>query len=398
MALLDVAPFRMSFRLKAGLLFLLAFGVLCLHLTFQESKTEGWFSYLLGTTIFIGLGLGGLFFTAIQHIVSARWSTSLRRVMESMALTLPVAALLGIGIYFGIHSIYEWSHTAKVAEDALLQGKSPFLNEGFFTIRLIGYFVIWVLSALFLTRNSFKQDQTGDVCYTHVNKKASALVLVLFALTTTLAGFDLLMSLEPHWFSTMFGVYFFAMFFQASLAVMIILTWLAYRSGVLKDFINIDHFYELGKLLYGFSVFWWYIAISQFLLIWYANLPEETFFYLERFKSGWGWVVLAVLIIRFVMPLLILLPYGNKRNFKVLIPMSFVVLAGHFVELTWIVKPAMRLPLEMASVPAVLDWKDIGIGLGFFALFFLVVGFIMEKVRMVPVGDPRLQESIHHHV
>jgi hypothetical protein len=392
-----LTQFRMSFKVKAILLVLLAIGALCLHLSFQENSSRAWMSYLVGSVLFIGMGLAGLFMTAIQHLVSAKWSTSIRRIMEAMALTLPVAALLGVGIYFGIHSIYEWSHPEVVVKDALLQWKAPYLNESFFTLRLVIYFVVWVASALFLVMNSLKQDASGDVKYTHRNKAGSAVIIMAFALTVTMGSFDLLMSLEPHWFSTMFGVYFFSMFFQAGIAVMVLLAILLYTSGVLKNFVNVEHFHDLGKFLFAFSVFWWYIAICQYLLIWYADLPEETFWYIERSKNGWQWLLLGILAVRFIAPLLVLLPYRHKRTFAFLIPMSFLVLLGHWLELIWIVKPTLRFFAEGSIVEAAISWKDIGVGLGFFALFFLVVGFIMERMRMVPVGDPRLQASIHHH-
>lgn len=395
---LTIPSYRMSFKAKATYFALLAVGILCLHLTFTEDSIKGWFSYLIGSVFFLGFGLCGLFFTAIQHISSAKWSVSLRRVMEAMALSLPIAGLLGVGIYFGIHHIYEWSHSDAVQADALLQWKAPYLNENFFLIRLIAYFVIWIGCAIFLIRNSFKQDQSGDEKLTVTNRRASALVLILFALSVTLAGFDILKSLEPHWFSTMFGVHFFAGFFQAGLAMMILFAWALYRSGVLSSFINIDHFYEMAKFLYGFSIFWGYIAFCEFLLIWYADLPEETFWYIQRMSNGWACVAVALLVLRLFTPMLAILPYGNKRNFKILLPVCAIVILGQWLELYWIAMPAMRFMKETDFVSVSLGWKDLGIALGFVSLFVLSVGLIMEKIRMVPAGDPDLEASVHHHV
>jgi len=392
-----LSSYRMTFPMKAILFIFLAAGAVCLHLTFAENTTKGWYAYLQGTVMFLGFGLCGLFFTAIQHLTRARWSVAVRRVMESMAMSLPIAALLGVGVYFGIHHIYEWSHHDKVVGDHLLEWKAPFLNESFFSIRLVAYFVIWIVAMIFLVRNSFKQDKSGDEKFTLRNQKGAALVLIFFALSVSMASFDLIMSLEPHWFSTMFGVHYFASFFQAGLAIMILFTWALYKRGVLKDFINIEHFYELGKFLYGFSIFWGYIAFSEYLLIWYANLPEETFFYIERWVNGWVWLGLTFLILRLFVPMLAILPFGNKRNFKFLIPVCIIILVGHFVEMFWLVQPAMRLQLGVDGIPAVLGWKDVGIGLGFMSLFVLTVTFVMERIKMVPVGDPYLEASVHHH-
>lgn len=392
-----VVPFRMNFGLKAVLAILMAIGALCLHLTFKENSTRGWYTYLLGSVVFLGFGLCGLFFLAINHLVGAQWNTSFRRVFEAMALTLPLAAVFGFGIYWGHHSIFEWSHADVVAKDPLLQWKEPFLNSSSFAMRLIIYFSIWILSAGFLVRKSFLQDRTMEASINLTNRRASALIIILFALSVTMAGFDLLMSLEPHWFSTMFGVHFFASLFQSGLALMIVLIWMLMRSGTLTHFVNMDHIHDMAKFLFGFSVFWGYIVFSQYMLIWYANLPEETFFFIERTKGAWATFGLTAFFLRLVVPLFVILPYGNKRNFKVLIPVCLIVLAGHWIEMFWIVFPAMRLPLAIESVPAIFAWRDVGVALGFFSLFVLVVGMIMERIRMVPIGDPRLEASVHHH-
>ncbi len=397
MSLPAVVQYRMSFGLKAALAVVLAMGALCLHLTFKESAIRGWYSYLLGSVVFLGFGLCGLFFLSVNHLVGARWNVSFRRVFEAMALTLPLAAVLGIGIYMGHHSIFEWSHTDKVAEDALLQLKSPFLNSSAFGLRLIAYFVIWILSAIYLIRNSFVQDRTMDASINLKNRRASALIIILFALSVTMAGFDLLMSLEPHWFSTMLGVHFFAALFQSGLALMIVLIWMLMRNGTLRDFVNTDHIHDMAKFLFGFSVFWGYIVFCEYMLIWYANLPEETFFYIERAKSGWFAFGAAAFVLRLVVPLFAILPFGNKRNFKILIPVCFVILAGHWIEMFWMIFPAMRLPLGIETLAAGFAWRDLGVALGFFALFVLVVGMIMERIRMIPIGDPNLEASVHHH-
>jgi len=398
MSSMMVPNYRMSFKSKFLLFAFIAVGALCLQLTHTENATKAWFSYLTGSVFFLGFGLCGLFFTAIQHITSAKWSVSLRRIMEAMALTLPVAGILGIGIYMGIHHLYEWSHPSAVQGDVLLEWKAPFLNEKFFTIRLIAYFSIWTLSAAYLIRNSFRQDQSGDEKLTLKSRRGSAIILILFALSTTLAAFDILKSIEPHWFSTMFGIHFFAGFFQAGLAMIIFLAWALYSSGTLKNFVNMDHFYELAKFLYGFSIFWGYIAFSEYMLIWYANLPEETFWFIQRTSHGWEWVAIALLLLRLFIPMLVLLPYGSKRNFKILLPVCALVLIGQWLELYWFTMPAMRLMDHTDFVAFSMGWKDIGIGLGFISLFVLVVSFIMEKIRMVPTGDPDLEASIHHHV
>ncbi|MBN8553962.1 MAG: hypothetical protein J0L93_00790 [Deltaproteobacteria bacterium] len=392
-----VQPFRMSFQMKTILGIFIAAGVLCLHLTFQENVSRAWLNVLIGSTLFLGMGLCGLFFTAIQHLTSAKWSVVLRRIFEAMSLTLPIAAILFFFVFRGMHHLYEWTHEAAVAHDLLLQWKAPFLNERAFGIRLIIYFAIWIVAALCLVLSSLKQDKTGDISITKRNFKKSALILVLFGLSVTMAGFDILMSIEPHWFSTMFGVYFFAGFFQAGLAMIMILAWILYRRGTFQGFVSIDHFHDINRFVFGFSIFWAYIAFCQFMLIWYANLPEETFFFYHRMNHGWEWVSFVLLTIRWGIPFLVLMPFAAKRNFKVTVPIAALIIFGQWLDIFWVTNPAMRLVLGVHEIAPSIQWKEIAIGLGFVSLFLFIVGFIMERIQMVPVKDPRLEASIHYY-
>ena len=350
--------------------------------------------------MFLGFGLCGLFFVLINHLVSAKWSVAMRRVFEGMSLTLPVAAILMFVVYLGVHHLYEWSHEAVVASDPLLQGKAGYLNPTFFGIRLAAYFLIWIFSALFLAKNSFAQDKTGELGLSKLNYKGSAFMLVLFAFSSCGAGFDLIMSLEPHWFSTIFGIYFFAGFFQSGLALMYIVAAYLWKKGILTDYLNKTHFHDLGKFVFAFSIFWAYIGFSQFMLYWYGNLPEETFWYSLRMDGSWGGVGLALLGVRWAVPFLLLMPYENKMNFRIAVPVCFIVIFGQWLDLFWNAMPAMRLVAHEAEAPlhtALIQWQDLAIGVGFVALFFLTLGMLYERIRMVPLRDPRLEDSIHHH-
>jgi hypothetical protein len=394
--------FRLSFRLRLVLFALIILGAVGIYLTAIEDPTRAWFNYLIGTCIFLGFGLFGLFFVLINNVTSASWSVIIRRIPEAMAMTLPVAALLLLGVFLGVHHLYEWSHLDVVAKDPVIQKKVAFLNEDFFAIRLIVYVLVWLGSAYILLRNSFRQDLEGGVKFTQSNYSWSAILLVLYALTVSMAGFDLLMSLEPHWFSTMYGVYFFAGFFQAGLATTYLLTWYLTKKGVYSDFVNRFHFHDLGKFVFAFSVFWAYIGFSQYMLYWYGNLPEETLFYIIRSEKSWQWVAVAMLAIRFLIPFFVLLPYANKMNFKIAVPVCLLLLLGQWVDVFWNAMPAARLMhhglADHANLAqAVIGWKDVAVGLGFIALFFLVLGFILERIRLVPAKDPRLGDSIHHH-
>jgi len=394
-----VKPFKMSVRFKAIMFALIAFGLISFSITYSQDTTRAWVNYLMGSVFFLSLGLGGLFFVALQNVTSARWSVVIRRVAEAMSLTLPVAALLIFILYLGAHNLYEWTHEEVVAKDPILHGKSAFLNYGFFGLRLLAYFLIWIASAFYMARNSIKQDKSGDVDYTHKNKKYSAPILVLFGLTVSFAGFDLLMSLEPHWFSTIFGIYFFAGLFQAGLAMLYVLCWLLYRSGVLKGFVTMDHFHDINRMLFGFSVFWAYIGFSQYLLIWYAALPEEMCFYVIRSQQGWEWISLGLLFVRFIFPFFAFTTFKSKRNFKWGLIVSGVVLFGQWLDIFWVAQPAMRLMHHGELHGPHIGLVEIGVGLGALALFCLAAGFVMQRIQMVAIKDPRLELSTdyYHH-
>jgi len=367
----ELKTFEMSF--PAWILFIvgIVLGVISLYLIAIEDSDRAWFNYLIGTCIFLGLGLAGLFFIMINAVVRAKWMVAMRRLFESMAMTLPIAALLVVGVYLGRDNLFEWLDAAIVAKDPLLQGKVAYLNEPFFVIRLIIMFTFFIGATWYLVRNSFRQDQDGDIKHSVRNYRASAFFLVLFSLTVTAAGFDLLMSLDPHWFSTIYGVYFFAGFFQAGLALAYLTAWYLHRTGVFAQVLNRAHFHELGKYLFAFSVFWAYIGFSQFMLIWYADIPEEAFWYKYRLEHGWEWMAMALPVVRWGIPFVLLLPYANKTNTKIVLPVCILIFFGHWMDVFWNAMPALRLiahggkitglnpPLERA-LSGRRSWSELG--------------------------------------
>jgi len=392
--------YKMSFRTRAILFALIAAGAVSIYMSSLQDPTRAWFNFLICAVFFLSLGLFGLFFTAVQHITSARWSVVVRRVLEVMSLTLPVAGLLILLVYIGAHHIYEWSHSDVVAADHILQGKVPYLNMKFFGLRLLIYFSVWIAGSLYLFRNSYKQDLSGDVKYTHRNKRASALILVLFGISVCAVAFDLLMSVEPHWFSTIFGIYFFAGLFQAGLAMLYVLCWMLLKAGVLKPYANKEHFHDMARLIFGFSVFWAYIGFSQYLLIWYADLPEETFFYTIRSQKGWEWVSLGLVFVRLIVPFFGLIAWGSKRCYPWVLTICGVIFFGQWLDFYWIAHPAMRLMHHGEVHGPHIGLSEIGAGLGILALFLLIMGLIMERIRMVAIKDPRIEVSkeyyLHH--
>jgi hypothetical protein len=334
-----------------------------------------------------------LFFSAVQYASNAGWSVTIRRISESLASFLPVALVIGLVIiFFGGHHLYEWLHKEVVEKDALLKHKAAYLNMSAWTIRTILFFGIWILFKKLIIGNSIKQDSSGDEKLTLTNVKLSCGFLVLFALSYSLFSVDFLMSLAPHWFSTMFGVYCFAGLFQSTLAFIIIVTIKLMDTGILKDLVNEEHLHDLGKFLFAFTIFYAYIAFSQFMLIWYANLPEETIFFAKRAHDGWMAVSYSLLVFKFTVPFLLLLPRQAKRDKKSLMFNAGLLLVMQWVDDYWIVYPNFN------DGRVVFSYQEIGIFLGFLGLFLFTMTRFLSRNKVVAIKDPYIEEALHHHV
>jgi MFS family permease len=241
-----------------------------------------YFSWLVAFLYFLSIALGSLFFILVLFVCRAGWSVALRRVVENVIATVPVFALLFVPIWLGRHELFVWTDAADVAKNRVLQGQQPFLNDSFFLIRALIYFVSWSALAVYFSRQSQKQDGSRDERITRRLQTIAAPGIVLFALTLTFAAIDWILSLDPEWYSTMIGVYYFSGALLASFAFLIVAITAIQARGPLRGVVTIEHVHDVGKLLFGFTVFWAYIAFSQYFLIWYANIPEETAYYIER--------------------------------------------------------------------------------------------------------------------
>jgi hypothetical protein len=353
-----------------------------------EGGRSFFFAYLLNYAFFLSLALGALFFVILQHLTRAGWSVVLRRLAEGVAATLPVLAVLFLPVVVGLPHLYHWSHPEIVAHDPLLQRKAPYLNVPFFLLRWGVYLAVWSLLARFFLARSTAQDASADVAETHAMQRRAAPAMLLFAITVTFAAFDLLMSLDAHWFSTIFGVYFFAGGLVGFVALLVVVAFAVQRAGLLPHAITREHYHDLGKLLFAFVVFWAYIGFSQYMLMAYANLPEETGWFLRRQNGGWGWVGLLLIFGHFLLPFLALLARLPKRRKQLLVPVAAWVLAMHWVDLFFIVGPE-RSPqgfaLSAADVLLLLAFS--GVMVSSFARTFRTRSLLAE-------GDPRLEESL----
>src|ERR671918_422827 len=346
------------------------------------------FSWLVSFLFFLSLALGGLFFVLIQYAAQGGWGIVLRRIAETIFATIPVMAALFLPVLLGLHDLYEWTHAEAVANDALLRWKAPYLNVPFFLIRAALYFGCWSFIALMYYRGSRRQDATGDPGVTARLRRLAGPAIIVLALTQTFASIDWIMSLTPHWYSTIFGVYFFAGSFVGFIALLSVVAVAMRRAGLLDTVITAEHLHDIGKLLFGFTVFWTYIAFSQFLLVWYANLPEETIWFKARLEGAWKTVSLFLMAGHFGVPFFYLMGRDVKRGGLTLAVGGAWLLTMHFVDLYWQVMPTLH---PEGIRPSVLDVAAL-VAIG--GCFVAAASWLIRRQALVPLRDPRLPQSI----
>ncbi|SMO55906.1 hypothetical protein [Fodinibius sediminis] len=389
--LTDTLEFPSDLNVTKSLFGVGVVGLIASGIGYFLEHDQFFFSYLVNFAFFSSIALASLFFVLIQHLTRSHWSVAIRRIPETISSNLWIWGLFLIPVLLGMHSLYHWTHADAVTHDPVLQGKSPYLDTSFFIIRQVIYFALWSFLGYRLYTKSVEMDKTGDWGLQTLLRRTSGPGLFLFGITLAFASFDWLMSLDPHWYSTIFGVYYFAMSFQVLFAVLILMVLFLWKKGLLTNTIKKGHIYDLGVQLFGFTVFYAYIAFSQFLLIYYANIPEETVWFLERLNGGYEYLAYFYLFGRFVIPFVVLLPKRAKSNFKIVGTISVLILASHLVELYWIVMPVLDHHGFHFNWMTLTSF--VGLGGIFMGLFFRK----FKQEKMIPVNDPRLGDSINKH-
>jgi hypothetical protein len=384
-------PFETPAGLKNILIVLTLVGLAAFVGGLATDARRTWASFLVSHFFFMSLALGGIFFASIQWLTGAMWSAPLRRVGESFTAYLPFVIVTFIILCFGMKSLYIWTDPAVVAADAMIRLKSSYLNIDFFIIRnLVGLAIL-----IYLTRrivgNSIAQDTNGDPVYSARNRLLVPGFLMFFTILYTLSAFDQLMSLEPLWYSTMFGVYCFAGLFYSVLAAICLVTIYLIRQGKLEGIVNENHLHDVGKFMFAFTVFYAYIAFSQFMLLWYANLPEETSYFLHRMHGGWIYVSIFLVAGKFGVPFFVLMPRDAKRNPSLLTGVAIFMLIANWIDVTWMVQPVIFPEAPRFS------WIEIGTTLGFLGIFGLFVTRFLARNNVAAVGDPGFVQSVLHH-
>ncbi len=347
-------------------------------------------AYLFGYLFWLGLALGSLSVVMVHHLVGGAWGFLIQRLLEAASRTIPLMLVLFVPIALGTHDLYHWTHKEAVAQDEMLRHKAPYLNETFFYLRALFYFGTWSLLAWVLTRWSYQQDRTGSGRLSNRLEKLSGPGLLLYVITTSFAAIDWVMSLDPHWFSTIFGLLFVVGQGLATFAFGIFVLCLVRHTYGLRASLSVDRLHDLGKLLFAFVLLNAYLQLSQFLIIWFGNMPEEITWYLHRTRGGFEWLAYLLVAFQFLLPFFLLLSRHTKRHFGVLGAAALLILTMRFVDLYWLVMPSAtvhHLHVRFVDVVAPL-------ALGGMWIFMFLSN--LRKHPLLPLKDPRMTEVFGH--
>jgi hypothetical protein len=338
-------------------------------------------SYLLAFLFWVGVGIGCLSLLCIQHLTGGRWGFVIRRLLEAGARTLPFAAIAFLPLALGIGTLYPWADRATVQADPILAHKSVYLNTWFFIARSLFYFGAWSALAFFLTHWSYRLDKGPNVRVERRMRGLAGGALVVLGLTITFSAVDWGMSLEPHWFSTIYGILFMVGQVLQAFTLLILVLAAVREHEPFRRLIDRDVVHDLGKLLLAFVMLWTYIHLSQFLIVWSANLPEEITWYMKRLTGGWSWLAATLIAAHFVLPFLALLSRGLKRNLSSLATVAALVFGARYLDLLWVVGPALGRPHLM------LHWMDLALFAGLGGLWLALFARELLAHPVVPQHD-----------
>lgn len=350
-----------------------------------------WANYLIVNYYFLSLSLGGAFFFVLQSISQSGWSSAFKRVPEAMMAYIPFAAVLFLFLYFGMHSLYHWSHTEAVAGDPILQHKSAYLNIPFFFLRMIIFFALWILFARLLRMASVREDTTGPDNIMALFSKSelySKIFIFIFAITFSFSAFDWIMSIDAHWYSTIFALKNLVAAFLHGVSIITLIIFILFRKGYFP-FLNKYHLHDFSRYIFMLSIVWGYFWFAQFMIIWYGNIPEETVYYYVRWQEGWKYLFFLEIGLNWSVPFLLLLPVKTSRNIKVITVVILFLIIGQYIDLFVQIIPGTTGILRFG-------WIEAGLLLGFAGLFALVVATALSKAKLIPSNHPYLEESLNH--
>ena len=384
--------FTFSPKLKYFSFALIAIGIITFIIGYMSNPDRAWANILIGNYYFLALAIGATFFLAIQYITQSGWSSAFKRIPEAMAGYIPIAAIIMLLMIFGMSYLYSWTHPHEAGifdehELHLLHHKAPYLNVPFFIARMVIYFLLWVVLTKYLRKLSMKEDIEGGLDNFKKSELYSKILIFVLAITFTFAAFDWLMSLEPIWFSTLFSVKNFISAFYHGSAVIVLIAILLYNKGYIQ-FLNKAHLHDFSKYIFMPAILFGYLWYSQYMLIWYANIPEETTYFITRRGLSQNLFVLNVML-NWAIPFVILLPNFLAKNKNVLIAVIIIILVGHYVDIYEEIMPG-------ATGEYTFGFIEVGMFLGFAGLFIFSTALCLSKANLIPINHPYLNESLHH--
>ena len=365
-------------------------GILAMAYGFYTSADRAWANLLLNNFYFLSLAIGASFFLALQYITQSGWSAMFRRVPEAMSAYIPFAGIAMLLLYLGMHNLYEWSRPEAVANDALLAHKSPYLNIPFFFIRMVVFFAAWTLMTKLIRKVSLQEDQFGGITYMEKNELNSKIFIFILAITFSMASFDWIMSIEAHWVSAIFSIKNFVAAFYHGSAIIVLIVILLNERGYFKE-LNESHLLDFSRYIFMLSIVWGYMFFSQFMLIWFGNIPEETVYYAERWNNGWKVLFYVNIIINWFIPFTVLLSQKMDKNRIVLKIICLLLIAGQWIDLYDQIMPTYTITPQFGII-------EIGAFIGFAGLFALVFGKALAKADLVPKNHPYIEESLYHKI
>lgn len=368
---------------------LMAIGVAAFAYGFFTDGKRTWANYLLNNYYFLSLSVGAAFFFAIQYITQSGWSSAFKRVPEAMMAYIPFAAVFFLLLYFGMHDLYHWTHPDAIETDKLIAHKAPYLNTPFFYIRLVVFFGLWILMTRLLRKQSLLEDKNGGMAHFEKSEFYSKVMIFIFAFTFTLASVDWIMSIDVHWFSTLFPLKNFVAAFHHGSAIIILIVILLHERGHYK-FLNKKHLHDFSRYMFMLAIIWGYFWFAQFMLIWYANIPEETFYYVTRWEAEWKFLFWANIVLNWAIPFVILMPKTPARSKLVLKIVAIILIVGQWVDLYMQIMPGTVHHRHIGFI-------EIGTFAGYAGLFIFVVFTALSKANLIPINHPYLEESTDHH-
>ncbi len=380
------------FRQRALVVGIVALAACLIYAVFN--REQFFRSYLLAYIFWIAIPLGCFAILMVQHLSGGAWGLVIRRVLEGATRTFPLMVLLFIPLALGATTLYPWTNHEAVQADELLHHKQPYLNLTFFFVRAAFYFMVWMAVSFFLNRWSLEQDRTHEASITRRMQNLSGPGLVLYGLTVTFAAVDWVMSLDPKWFSTIFGILLMGGQGVAAMSFVIAAMVLLANHRPMSDILAPRHLHDLGKLLLAFIMLWAYFSFSQFLIIWSGNLPEETPWYVHRLHGAWKFIGLALVVFHFALPFVVLLSRDLKRRGKMLIIVALAVILMRLVDLFWLIAP------EREAGAFRLHWMDLALPIGVGGVWLFYFATQLKTRPLIPIGDPTLQDAIapeHEH-